>query len=1283
MSIPIECACGKLLRVPDESAGKQVKCSSCFQILTVPGGSGAPSVLVREPGNGGQRAIPKTKIEQPADTTLSPPLPIHPRTMLVQSGDMAFQDEPQPAPVRHGPAQDVPPPMPLPRRSRLDKARDLDEVEPISRRREPAGGKSAMVVALVAAFGLLFLGGSAGLIWWVVNSEDKPIVVPPNPPPPLSYSKDKEGKDKEGKDKEGKDKGGNPPVSVPVAKRTPEQIYRRLLRSTTWIVGENGSSGSGVLIDTKERLVLTNHHIIEGSSSPVVYFPAFAKQELKTSSRHYLENSRKLGIAARVVHEDRGRDLAVLQLIALPTGVSAVPLASQSVSPRAGILAIGNAGVEKDEMWQSIPGQVQEVSAQSHSFEGKTSKVFVLKTSAATTFGDSGGPVAGESGLLVGLVIGSSVKDQLVTSLIDIREIRPVVDACYRKEYKKDWQDANPAEVVDLKSLPKLLDQLKSPDNKVRAESIRSLGDLGPDARTAVPVLFTLHKNGDPSVNQQILAALEMIGPPESTEAGKLVEKLDDGKPDMRLYAIRSLAQIGPAEAKGLLGLKKACDDSDPEVRFAALRAFTQLSEEDSREVHPLAIALLKDEAVRTRQLAANVLQSYGKNARSEVLVPLIAALADKSIVLAVQKALLAISPMTVDDIPVLRKEMKNPNGDVRLFAALSLQFLEAKALPALEELLSALDDKDLRVCRAAIGAIGKFGAAGAQGIPRLLATLEHADKGLRVAAVEALGGIGRQAGVFPALFTALKDPEVEVRATAASALKRLGKPDKADIEGISKFLTDPLPLLRSQAAETLGRLGADAKGSIKALTGMVGEDKSLRARLAAVGALAEIGPEAREASETLAKALGDKIAPTDEDLSDLFEKSSPKPVGGEADPVHKALLRSTVVVGMLQRFGGTAFSTGWVVDTSNRLIVTTSRNLAGASGRVLVCFPDIEKGEVHSQFRHYQENDNRLAILARVVHSDLKRELMIVQLVGRMPALALPLRIAGTGAVAGQSIHAMGAVDVNAGRGEGTLWIHTSAKVRQIDTRTVGFGLRSTDARFIEADTRLKCNDSGGPVVNDQLQLVGMVSGKRDGFSNRSLCMDLSEIKVFLADYAKLAKIDSGSAGGGAVRQASARVNQAVFRCVVAAALEKIGTDVPDKVVPALVKALADDSDEVQAATVAAIGSLGPKAKAAFLPLMKMLPKGVQDSPVEEAIVKMGGEVAPKVAHPISFTLKLSAKEEVLTACRILRKMGKEGATAVPVLKKNLQPTQKFWMRHQDVLEAIKLALESLEGGK
>ena len=62
---------------------------------------------------------------------------------------------------------------------------------------------------------------------------------------------------------------------------------------------------------------------------------------------------------------------------------------------------------------------------------------------------------------------------------------------------------------------------------------------------------------------------------------------------------------------------------------------------------------------------------------------------------------------------------------------------------------------------------------------------------------------------------------------------------------------------------------------------------------------------------------------------------------------------------------------------------------------------------------------------------------------------------------------------------------------------------------------------------------------------------------------------------------------------------------------------------------------------------------------------------------------LAFSPKGDVLAACRILRKMGKEGATAVPVLKKNLGDTRKFWIKHPDVLEALDATLESIEPAK
>ncbi len=124
MSIPLQCACGKSLQVPNEFAGKKIKCTACFQILPVPAAGGTPSLLSREPRSGGQRAIPKTTIEQPTGETPTPsdyartrlerpsddPPPIHARTMLERPSSETVL----PAPARtklERPPSVVPPPV--------------------------------------------------------------------------------------------------------------------------------------------------------------------------------------------------------------------------------------------------------------------------------------------------------------------------------------------------------------------------------------------------------------------------------------------------------------------------------------------------------------------------------------------------------------------------------------------------------------------------------------------------------------------------------------------------------------------------------------------------------------------------------------------------------------------------------------------------------------------------------------------------------------------------------------------------------------------------------------------------------------------------------------------------------------------------------------------------------------------------------------------------------------------------------------------------------------------
>src|SRR5262249_29977861 len=66
-----------------------------------------------------------------------------------------------------------------------------------------------------------------------------------------------------------------------------EQIHRQLVKSAVWIVIQQPphgiSFGSGTLVDKKNRLILTNHHVINDSLNsryaPSVFFAEFDKGE--------------------------------------------------------------------------------------------------------------------------------------------------------------------------------------------------------------------------------------------------------------------------------------------------------------------------------------------------------------------------------------------------------------------------------------------------------------------------------------------------------------------------------------------------------------------------------------------------------------------------------------------------------------------------------------------------------------------------------------------------------------------------------------------------------------------------------------------------------------------------------------------------------------------------------------------------------------------------------------------------------------------------------------------
>ena len=107
--------------------------------------------------------------------------------------------------------------------------------------------------------------------------------------------------------------------------------------------------------------------------------------------------------------------------------------------------------------------------------------------------------------------------------------------------------------------------------------------------------------------------------------------------------------------------------------------------------------------------------------------------------------------------------------------------------------------------------------AAGSASVPGLLECLEHGDAGLRAAAVDCLGDLGREAAdAEPAVADSLEDEDLEVRRQAAYALGTMGA-DSA-VPRLAGACSEEDDWVARNASLSLARLGAAAGESLPAL---------------------------------------------------------------------------------------------------------------------------------------------------------------------------------------------------------------------------------------------------------------------------------------------------------------------------------------------------------------------------------------------------------------------------------------------------------------------------------
>lgn len=215
---------------------------------------------------------------------------------------------------------------------------------------------------------------------------------------------------------------------------------------------------------------------------------------------------------------------------------------------------------------------------------------------------------------------------------------------------------------------------------------------------------------------------------------------------------------------------------------------------------------------------------------------------------------------------------------------------------------------------------------------------------------------------------------------------------------------------------------------------------------------------------------------------------------------VYREALKSTTWV-LAKNSDGTSSGTGVFIDKEKKLVVTNA-HVVGDSRNTVVFFPEVKDGRPVVDRDHYLENVKKLGIRGRVIAVDRKRDLALIQL-AKLPSDVKAIKLSDEGATPGEDVESIG----NAGTTE-ALWVYSSGTVRAVYQKQFRTGAGEHDFKVVETQSPINSGDSGGPVVNGKGELVAVSQAISTKARLVSYCVDISELKTFLASPWKAAPL-------------------------------------------------------------------------------------------------------------------------------------------------------------------------------
>ncbi len=678
-----------------------------------------------------------------------------------------------------------------------------------------------------------------------------------------------------------------------------QRVYPYLLKSVAWLVvpqrdGRGVSGGTGSLVDRTNRLILTNHHVVEGGADYIVFFPLQKDGQIvaeRTSYLDHMKNNPATLIHGRVVAHDHTRDLALVQIDRVPEGIDPLQVATRSPLPGEMVHSVGNPG-SSDALWVYTSGTVRQVYRrqwQAMGARGPSSHAAqVVETQSPTNPGDSGGPLVNDRGELIA-VTQSTGGGQLLSTFIDQSEARDFIQGLFKSTAKaptlgaawvrstRPLLGASGGGGGPRASIPDLVAKLKSPDARLRGEGVQGLAEIGPAAKVALPNLIRLLKDDDDLVRRMTQEALRAVGTPSAEDVGPLlVPALDDSSVEVRLYVLDVLAKMGAGAREALPAVLKLLDGPDARTRAKAVRTAGRIGAQDRQRLSDAVDKALKDADKSVRlaageTLAADLPLGGADVARLQALLTH----ADLELRGSAARGLAKVGAAGKSALPALLNVLKDdalpPPARQSCLAALAAVGAEAKDV--VPELQRALRDNDTELRRAAIDAAGKLGPAGAPAVGGLTRSLD--EKELRKSILTALTAIGPAAardGAAPlarflddpetrtdvlATLTVLKPAGADAAPVVAKVIDMLGEEKRKDVRGkavdllaligkpavvpLTRGLANDSPLARQGVAQALGQIGPEARAATASLVVLAQTDPAPEVREAATAAVVRI----------------------------------------------------------------------------------------------------------------------------------------------------------------------------------------------------------------------------------------------------------------------------------------------------------------------------------------------------------------------------------------------------------------------------------------------------------